>query len=208
MHFTERLRGPVMRGEVTCSVRIWQSPRVKLGGRYPLGAGAIEITALREIARKDITPALAKRSGFASVADLMKIAKHGAGERIFLVEFVYRGEAGALAPPKLQPPYAVRDGGVRLAVRLTPRAKRAELAGLVEDVDGRAALHIKLDAPPVDGEANDALIAYVAKALKLKQRDVTIVLGAQTRNKVLHLAGDAAEIAQRLEKWIATLSLA
>jgi hypothetical protein len=89
MQFTRRLREPVMAGEVTCSVRIWQSPRVKVGGRYRLGAGAIEVTALRQIALADITPALARRSGFAGVVDLLKTAKHGPGQTIYLVEFTY-----------------------------------------------------------------------------------------------------------------------
>lgn len=92
MMFMKRLREPVMRGEVTCSVRIWQSPRVKVGGRYPLGSGAIEVTAIREISIGDITPELARRSGFLGVIDLLKVAKHGAGERVFLVEFEYRAE--------------------------------------------------------------------------------------------------------------------
>jgi hypothetical protein len=91
MQFTKRLREPVMRGEVTCSVRIWQNPRVKLGGRYPLGPGAIHVTAIREIALSDITPALARRSGFEGVVDLLKVAKHGPGERVYLVEFEYVG---------------------------------------------------------------------------------------------------------------------
>lgn len=90
--FTKRLREPVMRGEVTCSVRIWQSPRVKVGGRYTLGSGFVEVTSLREITLRDITPALARRSGFQGVVDLLKMAKHGPGERVFLVEFEYVGE--------------------------------------------------------------------------------------------------------------------
>ena len=90
MIFTKRLREPVMRGEITCSVRIWQRAHVKVGGRYPLGDGAIEVTALREIELGDITPELARRSGFAGVVDLLKVAKHGPGERVFLVEFEYR----------------------------------------------------------------------------------------------------------------------
>jgi hypothetical protein len=90
MMFTKRLREPVMRGEVTCSVRIWQRPRVKVGGRYGLGAGAIHVTALREIRLAEVTPALARRSGFAGVVDLLKTAKHGPGERVYLVEFEYR----------------------------------------------------------------------------------------------------------------------
>lgn len=90
MMFTKRLREPVMAGEVTCSVRIWQSPRVKVGGRYPLGPGHIEVTAIREISLSDVTPALARRSGFAGVVDLLKVAKHGPGEKVYLVEFEYR----------------------------------------------------------------------------------------------------------------------
>ncbi len=89
--FTKRLRDPVMRGEVTCSVRIWRRPHVKVGGRYALGAGAIHVTALREIALADVTPDLARRSGFQGVVDLLKVAKHGPGERVYLVEFEYRG---------------------------------------------------------------------------------------------------------------------
>jgi hypothetical protein len=90
MMFTKRLREPVMRGEVTCSVRIWQRPHVKVGGRYPLGPGAITVTSIRAIGFDDITPALARRSGFAGVVDQLKVAKHGPGERVYLVEFEYR----------------------------------------------------------------------------------------------------------------------
>jgi hypothetical protein len=90
MQFTKRLREPIMRGEVTCSVRIWQRPHVKVGGRYPLGNGAIEVTSIKQIELSDITPALARKSGFAGVVDLLKVAKHGRGENVYLVEFVYR----------------------------------------------------------------------------------------------------------------------
>ena len=90
MLFTKRLRDPVMRGEVTCSVRIWQKPHVKVGGRYPLGPGAIRVTSVREIGFEDITPDLVRRSGFQGVADLLKVAKHGAGRTFYLVEFEYR----------------------------------------------------------------------------------------------------------------------
>ncbi|HXZ67820.1 MAG TPA: ASCH domain-containing protein [Alphaproteobacteria bacterium] len=90
MQFTKRLREPIMRGEVTCSVRIWQRPHVKIGGRYPLGGGAIEITSIKQIELSDITPALARKSGFAGVVDLLKVAKHGRGENVYLIDFVYR----------------------------------------------------------------------------------------------------------------------
>jgi len=89
MTFTKRLHAPIMAGEITCSVRIWRRPRVKVGGRYGLGDGTIEVTALRQIEFSDITPALARQSGFAGVIDLLKVAKHGAGENVYLVEFEY-----------------------------------------------------------------------------------------------------------------------
>ena len=90
MVFMKRLREPIVRGEVTCSVRIWQSPRVKVGGRYAMGRGAVHVTAIREIGFEDITPDLARRSGFEGVVDLLKVAKHGPGENVYLVEFEYR----------------------------------------------------------------------------------------------------------------------
>ena len=82
-----------MRGEVTCSVRIWRRAHVKVGGRYPLGPGAITVTSIKQIALGDITPALARKSGFAGIVDLLKVAKHGAGENVYLIEFVYAEEA-------------------------------------------------------------------------------------------------------------------
>ncbi len=90
MTFTKRLHAPIIAGEVTCSVRIWHSPRVKVGGRYQLGSGHVEVTGLRQIELSDITPALARRSGFEGVVDLLKVARHGSGERVYLVDFEYR----------------------------------------------------------------------------------------------------------------------
>ena len=92
MVFTKRLREPIMRGEITCSVRIWQRPHVKVGGRYRLGPGAVEVTGIRQIGIQDISPELARRSGFEGVVDLLKIAKHGPGENVYLVDFEYRAD--------------------------------------------------------------------------------------------------------------------
>jgi hypothetical protein len=91
MVFTKKLRDPIMRGEVRCSVRIWQRPHVKVGGRYALGPGAVFVTSIREIGLQDITPDLARRSGFEGVVDLLKVAKHGPGRHVYLVEFDYQG---------------------------------------------------------------------------------------------------------------------
>jgi hypothetical protein len=90
VHFTQRLHEGIIAGEITCSVRIWHGPRVKVGGRYRFGPGEIEVTRLRQIELADITPALARRSGFAGVVDLLRVARHGSGEKAYLVEFEYR----------------------------------------------------------------------------------------------------------------------
>lgn len=87
--FARQLRDRVRSGEITCSVRIWMHPHVKVGGRYALPPGEIVVDSLVEIALADITPALARRSGFKGVLDLLKTAKHGKGQRVFLVEFHY-----------------------------------------------------------------------------------------------------------------------
>ena len=91
MQFAKPLRDRVRSGEITCSVRIWMQPHVKLGGRYALPPGAVVVDSLLEIELADITGELARRSGFKGVVDLLKIAKHGRGQRIFLVGFHYEG---------------------------------------------------------------------------------------------------------------------
>ncbi|MGC2637507.1 MAG: ASCH domain-containing protein [Acidobacteriaceae bacterium] len=89
MMFTKRLRAGVRSGEITVSVRIWQSPRVKVGHRYGMEEGEIEIDSIEPIGLPDITPELARASGFLGVLDLLKVAQHGRGNKIYLVRFHY-----------------------------------------------------------------------------------------------------------------------
>src|SRR5580700_1435941 len=89
MVFAKRLREGVRRGEITCSVRIWTRPHVRVGARYAMEEGEIEIDSIEPIGFPDITPQLARESGFLGLVDLLKVAKHGKGERIYLVRFHY-----------------------------------------------------------------------------------------------------------------------
>jgi hypothetical protein len=89
VQFTKKLREGVRRGEITCSVRIWMHPRVRVGGRYPMEDGQIEVDAVIPITLADITPELARASGFAGVLDLLQTAKHGRGENVYLIRFHY-----------------------------------------------------------------------------------------------------------------------
>jgi len=89
MVFTRKLRDGVRRGRIRCSVRIWQRPHVKVGGRYPMDAGHIVVDSIENIRIKDITHDLAREGGFESVADLLGTAKHGPGRNVYLIRFHY-----------------------------------------------------------------------------------------------------------------------
>ena len=91
-------------------------------------------------------------------------------------------------------PVGAIDGGTLLRVRVTPRAGRSGFAGTRE---GR--LLVRLAAPPVDGAANDALVALLARQLGLPGRAVTIVRGTRGREKQVRIDGLApADVTARL----------
>ena len=77
-----------------------------------------------------------------------------------------------------------RDGGVTFDVLVQPRASRAKL-GPVHD--GR--LKVAVTSPPVDGEANAAVIELIAKSLGIARGAVTVVAGASSRRKTIRVAG-------------------
>ena len=89
MTFTKRLREGIRRGEITCSVRFWARPHVRVGARYRMEEGWVEVESIDTIGFPDITPELAREPGFLGVLDLLKVAKHGSGENIYLIRFRY-----------------------------------------------------------------------------------------------------------------------
>lgn len=121
MIFTKRLRDGVRRGEITCSVRIWTRPHVKVGNRYRMEEGAVEVDSVLPISFSDITPELARESGFKGVVDLLKVAKHGRGENIYLVRFHYVPRSGK--PPVSRRPAPRRAARSRAAAGRDPRGR-------------------------------------------------------------------------------------
>lgn len=97
-------------------------------------------------------------------------------------------------------------GGVRVAVRLTPKASRERVDGLAAEADGGTVLKVSVTAVPEDGKANAALIKLLAKQWKVARTAIDIVQGATDRRKVLHITGDAAELGHRLDEWMARLT--
>jgi hypothetical protein len=100
MTFAKGLREGVRRGEITCSVRIWTCPHVRVGSRYRMEEGEIEVDSIERIGFPDITPELARESGFLGVLDLLKVAKHGRGEDIYLIRFHYIPPRAKRTAPK------------------------------------------------------------------------------------------------------------
>ena len=84
----------------------------------------------------------------------------------------------------------VRDvaDGCTVSVRVQPGAKRDAVTGLHGD-----ALKVALSAPPVDGKANEALIAFVAERVGLPRARVSLVAGMTSRSKVLRVTGKSAD---------------
>ncbi|GBF33286.1 hypothetical protein DCCM_2385 [Desulfocucumis palustris] len=81
------------------------------------------------------------------------------------------------------------DGtGVIIKVRVQPRASRNQLAGIMDD-----ALRVRITAPPVDGEANEACIKFLAEVFKVPRQSVQLVSGHTGRNKMIRIAGINAE---------------
>jgi len=99
-------------------------------------------------------------------------------------------------------PYSPVAGGVRLVVRLTPRGGRDALNGVGMDASGRPVLQIRLAAAPVEGAANEALIAFLAELLDLRKKDVVIRSGHAARTKIIELAGAPDVLLTRLARRI------
>lgn len=102
-------------------------------------------------------------------------------------------------------PFLAVAGGVRVRVRLSPRASRARCLGLIADPAGGVALKIAVPAAPVDGAANAALIRYLADSWRLPKTAITLVAGAGDRQKTLMVKGAAAPLLARLDAWRAEL---
>jgi len=86
-------------------------------------------------------------------------------------------------------------------VQVTPNARRSEVTGLVENM-----VRIRLQAPPVDGKANDALLRFLADQLHLPKRALTLVNGHTSRCKVVEIEAGERSSAELMQILLATAS--
>ena len=87
------------------------SPHVTVGNRYRMDEGEIEVDSVLPISFADVSPELARESGFKGLVDLLNVAKHGRGENVYLVRFHYM-------PPERTP------AGARIRGRKRPSGRR------------------------------------------------------------------------------------
>ncbi len=95
-------------------------------------------------------------------------------------------------------PFSLLEDHVRLSVRLTPSGGRDRIDGIDTADDGSTWLKARVSAPPEDGKANKALVALLAKSLRLPKSAITFISGETARKKILRIEADPEDVKQRL----------
>jgi uncharacterized protein (TIGR00251 family) len=97
----------------------------------------------------------------------------------------------------------VVEGGLRLRLKVQPKARREGIAGLTPDPDGPDstgwALKLSVGAPPEDGKANAAVIALLAAALGVAKSAISVVSGATDRRKLVEIRGEPKHLRAALD---------
>jgi uncharacterized protein (TIGR00251 family) len=105
-------------------------------------------------------------------------------------------------------PAEATAAGIRLRLKVAPKAKRNALAGLLDEPDGRPigqgrALKVAVTAAPEGGKANDAVIALLAKEFGVAKSAISVVAGATDRRKIVEIRGQSGELMQRAAALVA-----
>jgi uncharacterized protein (TIGR00251 family) len=102
-------------------------------------------------------------------------------------------------------PLSPARDGLRVAIRLTPRAKADRVLAVATATEGRQVVRASVTAAPENGRANEALLQLLARAWRLPRRELAIVAGGGSRHKTVHIAGDPRQLLDRLSALIAAL---
>ena len=97
-----------------------------------------------------------------------------------------------------------RDG-VRVVIRLSPRAKSDRLRGIAATAEGGRAIKVSVTAPAQDGRANEALLQLLSQMWRLRRGDLSLAAGAGSRSKIVRVAGDPHQLLAKLSSEIAGL---
>jgi hypothetical protein len=102
-------------------------------------------------------------------------------------------------------PLTAAEDGLRLAIRLSPRARTDRLVAVALSAEGRHVLKATVTAPAETGRANEALLRLLARAWRLPRRDLSIIAGSTSRNKIVRIAGDPQRLVEQVAPEIARL---
>jgi uncharacterized protein (TIGR00251 family) len=100
-------------------------------------------------------------------------------------------------------PFRASPAGLRVRLKVTPKAKREQIGGLLDEPDGGKALKVAVTAAPEDGKANAAVIALLAKEWGVAKSAISVVSGATDRRKLVEIRGPSQELLAKLETWLA-----
>jgi uncharacterized protein (TIGR00251 family) len=98
--------------------------------------------------------------------------------------------------------FKLHDGqrGAALTIRVTPRARKTEFAGILED----GTVRVRVAAPPVEGKANDALVAFLCGVLGVRKNRIEIVAGKRGLDKIVSVLDmSSQEVESRIQAWMA-----
>jgi len=108
-------------------------------------------------------------------------------------------------PSSTELPLAAAADGIRIAIRLIPRADADRIDGVVGVAAGGSVLKVLVTAAPVESRANEAPLRLLVREWRLSRRDLAVAAGAKSRNKTVHIIGDAAALLARLGPVLAAL---
>jgi uncharacterized protein len=92
-------------------------------------------------------------------------------------------------------------GGVTLRLKVAPRARHDRIEGMAQAAGGGAVLKVSVTAAPERGRANEAVVALLARELRIPKTSISVVAGETGRLKTIRIAGEPATLAQLLEPW-------
>ena len=90
-----------------------------------------------------------------------------------------------------------------MRVKVTPKAKRSQFGGLLDEPDGGKALKVSVTAAPEAGKANEAVIALLAQEWGVAKSAISVVSGATDRRKLVEIRGPSQDLLSRLQGWLA-----
>ena len=94
--------------------------------------------------------------------------------------------------------FELREGALLLHIRLTPKASRNAISGIINMPNGQEMLKIAVNALPEDGKANTELIRFLSKTLDIPKNRITLVSGTTSREKLVQIQGDIKQIAKTI----------